>query len=100
MIKILEKKKNILKEHYKELQKSYGVKKIGIFGSYVREEQKKDSDFDILVEFEDDFEIGLLKFINLENYLSNLLGIKVDLVEISSLKPRIGKNILKEVIYI
>ena len=100
MLKIIEEKKKILKDHYKELQLKYGVKKIGIFGSYVREEQKEGSDFDILVEFKDDSEIGLLQFMNLENFLTDLLGIKVDLVEISSLKPRIGKNILKEVVYI
>jgi predicted nucleotidyltransferase len=50
------------------------------------------------VEFEEDAQIGLLKFVNLENYLSDLTGVKVDLVEKSALKPRIGKNILREII--
>jgi hypothetical protein len=50
------------------------------------------------VEFEEDAKIGLLKFVNLENYLSDLIGFKVDLVEKSALKTRIGKNILREVI--
>jgi len=80
------------------LKEKYGVKEIGIFGSYVSGEYKEKSDLDILVEFEEDAKIGLLKFVNLENYLSDLIGVKVDLVEKSALKPRIGKNILREVI--
>jgi len=89
---------NILEKHKEELKEKYGVKKIGIFGSYVREEYKEKSDLDILVEFKEDAKIGLLKFVNMENYLSELIGVKVDLVEKSALKPRIGKHILKEVV--
>ncbi len=88
---------SILKEYKEELKEKYGVKEIGIFGSYVREEDKEKSDLDILVEFEEDAKIGLLKFVNMENYLSELTGVKVDLVEKSALKPRIGKHILEEV---
>jgi len=97
--KVLNLKKitNILKECKEKLKEKYGVKEIGIFGSYVREEDKEKSDLDILVEFEEDAKIGLLKFVNMENYLSELTGVKVDLVEKSALKPRIGKHILKEV---
>jgi len=94
----LEKLISILKDYKKELKKRYGVKKIGVFGSFVRGEDKKKSDLDILVEFEEEAKIGLLKFVNMENYLSELLGVKVDLVEKSVLKPRIGKHILKEVV--
>jgi predicted nucleotidyltransferase len=90
---------DILKKHENELKKKYGIKKIGIFGSYLRGEAKEGSDFDILVEFEQDVDIGFLKFVEIENRLSDLLGVKVDLVEKSALKPRIGKHILKEVIY-
>jgi predicted nucleotidyltransferase len=90
---------DILKKHEKELKKRYGIKKMGVFGSYLRGETKEESDFDILVEFEEDANIGLLKFVEIENHLSDLLGVKVDLVEKSALKPRIGKHILKEVIY-
>ena len=92
--------KGILKKHERELKKRYGVKEIGIFGSYVREEQREYSDIDVLVEFEPNSRISLLDFIELEDYLSDLLGIKVDLVEKSALKPRIGKYILKEVVYL
>ncbi|RLI79785.1 nucleotidyltransferase [Archaeoglobales archaeon] len=92
--------KRILKKHESELKEKYGVKKIGVFGSYVRGGQKKGSDIDILVEFYPDAEMDLIKFVELEEYLSDLLGIKVDLVMKSALKPRIGKHILKEVVYI
>jgi len=92
--------KRLLKKHERELKETYGVREIGVFGSYVRGEQKKDSDIDILVEFYPDADMDLIKFVELEEYLSDLLGIKVDLVMKSALKPRIGKRILKEVVYI
>lgn len=80
------------------LEKEYGIKNIAIFGSYVRGEEKSDSDLDILVEFEKP--IGLLKFVDLKLKLSEVLGVKVDLVMKSALKPRIGKKILEEAIYL
>ncbi|MHA1283621.1 MAG: nucleotidyltransferase family protein [Promethearchaeota archaeon] len=85
--------KNYLKDKYK-------IKEIGIFGSYLRGEAKKESDLDILIEFEPKARINLLEFVELENYLSDFLGIKVDLVEKYELKPRIGKCILNEVKYL
>jgi uncharacterized protein len=91
---------NILKKHKEELKKRYNIKEIGVFGSYVRGEDKEKSDLDILIEFEEDADVDLLEFVNMENYLSEIIGIKVDLVEKSGLKPRIGKHILKEVISI
>jgi uncharacterized protein len=96
----IEEMKKILGEHKEELKERYKVKETGIFGSYLRGEQKSGSDLDVLVEFANDANVGLLEFINLENYLSKLLGVKVDLVMKSVLKPRIGKHILKEVVYL
>jgi len=104
MVKIknisLERMKSILREHKKELEEKYQIEEIGIFGSYVRGEQKTVSDVDILVEFNPDARISLLDFVGLENYISDLLEVKVDLVEKSALKPRIGKHILREVVYL
>ena len=91
--------RNILK-YKEEIKRKYQVKEIGIFGSYVKGKQREASDLDILVEFESGAKIGLLKLINLENYLSDLLGIKVDLVIKSALRPKIEKQILKEAIYL
>ena len=98
--KILTRIKDTLKKHKAEIKKRYKIKKIGIFGSYLRGEAGETSDLDILVDFEEDSKVGLLEFVGIENYLSDLLGIKVDLVEKSALKPIIGKQILKEVIYL
>jgi len=97
--KTLDEIKKILKKHKKELKEKYGIKEIGIFGSYLRGEAKEESDLDILVEFKPDAKISLLDFVEL-NYLSDLLGVKIDLVEKSALKPRIGKQILSEVVYL
>jgi len=80
------------------LKEKFRVKKIGIFGSYSRGEQRKTSDVDVLVEFY--VAPSLLKFIAMENYLSEILGIKVDLVMKNSLKRYIGEHILNEVIYV
>jgi len=85
-----------LRQNMPELERRYKVKKLGVFGSYIRGEQHKGSDLDLLVEFNDP--PGLLKFIEMEYYLSDLLGIKVDLVMKDTLKPTIGKRVLSEVI--
>jgi hypothetical protein len=89
--KKLEKQKSFIAERYK-------VKSIGIFGSYVRGEERKDGDIDILVEFSQP--IGFFAFLDLEEYLTDLIGVKVDLVSKKALKPRIGKYILQEVMQV
>ena len=66
---------------------NYNVKSLQVFGSYIRKEQKKGSDLDILVEFSQP--IDLFKFIELEAYLSKLLGIKVDLDLAFIFRPRV-----------
>jgi predicted nucleotidyltransferase len=78
------------------LAERYQVQSLGIFGSYVRQEQGPDSDLDMLVTFSET--PSLLKFIALENYLSDLLGVKVDLVMQDALKPNIRPHILREVV--
>ena len=85
-----------LRARLPELYERYGVRWLGVFGSYVRGEQSEESDLDLLVEF-DERPLGLLQFIALEDELSDALGVKVDLVEKSALKPAIGRRILAEV---
>lgn len=97
-MKNFEEIKEILSQSKQIVQKKYKVKEMGIFGSYVRGEQNEASDVDVLIDFEQ--APSLLKFIELENYLSDTIGVKVDLVMKRALKPRIGKNILTEVIYL
>ena len=92
--------KNRLTEQKIYLENQFHVKKLGILGSYVRGEETVTSDLDILIEFESGYRFGLLTFCHLENYLSDLLEVNVDLVMKDSLKPRIGQKILSEVIYL
>jgi len=84
----------ILQAYLPELRKRYGVRGLWLFGSYLRGEQHKGSDLDVLVEF--DRAPSFFEFIRLERYLSELLKMKVDLVMKSALKPAIGRHILEE----
>jgi predicted nucleotidyltransferase len=86
--------------HYQEphLAEKYGVKIVGIFGSYVRDEQGPDSDLDILIELERPPRISLIGLVELEHYLSDVLGVKVDVAIKENLKKRIGQRILSEVV--
>ena len=79
------------------LRERFKVETIGIFGSYVRGEQKRKSDLDVLVEFSDP--PSLFEFVELEDFLSQKLGVKVDLVMRDALKPRIKDSILSEAVY-
>ena len=83
--------------HLPELRERYGVRTLGVFGSYVRGEQKPRSDLDLLVEF-DGRPLTLIQVIALEQHRSDLLGVKGDLIEKKTLKPAIGRHILQEVI--
>lgn len=93
-IRSLETLLKTLRQQLPLLAERYGVITLDVFGSYVRAEQKADSDLDILVTFRE--APSLLTFIAIENYLSDTLGVKVDLVMKDSLKPAIGKIILSE----
>jgi hypothetical protein len=86
-----------LRVHLPKLREHYGVRTLGVFGSYVRGEQRPRSDLDLLVEF-DARPLTLIQVIALEQHLSDLLGVKVDLVEKKTLKPAIGRHILQEVV--
>ncbi len=88
--------RKILVTHRQELEHRFHISSLGLFGSQLRGDQQEDSDLDILVTF---FTTpSLLQFANLQYHLSDLLGVKVDLVMQDSLKPNIGKRILKEVV--
>ena len=89
---------NKIRSSKPEIVKEFHVKEIGVFGSYVRGEEKDDSDIDILIEFEKP--IDLFRFLDLEERLSELSGRKVDLVSKKALKPHIGKVIFEEVQYL
>lgn len=80
------------------LKKKYHVKRIGLFGSFARGEQRIGSDVDLLVEFKTP--IGFFEFIRLENFLSRTLHKKVDLISKKALKTAVKKEIFKEVRYV
>lgn len=85
-----------LRQELPQLSTAYEVASLGVFGSYSRDEPQPGSDLDLLVTFREP--PGLLRFIELEYHLSHLVGLKVDLVMRSSLKPRIGQRILNEAV--
>ncbi|MGO4889917.1 nucleotidyltransferase family protein [Anaerobacillus sp. MEB173] len=93
-MKVLEKQ---IKASKKFLQEEYGIKKIGIFGSYARNEQQDSSDVDILIESEK--ALGL-EFLSIKYYLEDILGVKVDLATETMLKPQLREQILKEIVYL
>lgn len=93
-------KENILSEIkylHEYLKEEYHISEIGLFGSVIRGEATPQSDLDILVSFTEPPD--LFTFIRLEQFLTDKLGIKVDLVLKDSLKPHIGEYILSEVVY-
>ena len=94
----LEEIKKIINEHKPILEERFKVNSIGMFGSYVRKSQKEKSDIDVLVGFYET--IDLFEFVELEDFLREILSIKVDVVMKETLKPRIKDRILKEAVYI
>lgn len=80
------------------LRRKFKVKRLGIFGSFVRGQARRYSDVDVLVEFSEG--IDLLDFVAMERYLRDQTGAKIDLVSIKALRPEFRGTILNEVIYI
>lgn len=91
---ISEKQKNIIKN----ITSKYNAKMVGIFGSYARNEQTTESDLDVLIDF--DSKINLLDLIGLEQELTELLGIKVDLVTLKSVNKKLEAYINQDIIRI
>jgi uncharacterized protein len=88
----------LLKKHKTEILSNYNLSQMGIFGSYSRGEETAKSDVDILIDVQRP--MGLLRFVHLKNHLHALLGIKVDLVMKSALKPALREIILRETRYL
>lgn len=90
----------LLTQEKSRLFADHKIRELGIFGSYTRSEEKEDSDLDILVDYIPDYCPSLLKFISLENRLTDMLGIKVDLVMKDGIREEIKPYILKDIQYI
>jgi predicted nucleotidyltransferase len=90
--------KQCLTEQKSLLKNKYHISNVGIFGSYVRGEQRNGSDVDVLIDYHK--APSLVALIEIENMLSDLLGMKVDLVTSKGLKPQLRQHILDEVVYL
>ena len=98
MVKNKEKIISIIKSHRNDIE-SFGVRKLGLFGSFIREEQDPESDIDFLVEFYPERK-NYDNFIHLSFLLETLLEHRIELVTSESLSPYIKPNIMKEVEYV
>jgi predicted nucleotidyltransferase len=85
-----------LRKNAKDIKARFAVKRIGLFGSFARSEQKASSDIDILVEFD---KPTFRNFMDLSFYLEDLFGREVDLVTVKGLHPRIRPYVEKDVIW-
>lgn len=97
-MKTLNEIKVVLSAHREELSDCFRVKKMGVFGSYARGEQKRGSDLDVLVEFDEP--VSLLGLAKVENFLGDLLGVKVDVVPKKDIRPELRKRILAETVFV
>ncbi|MBT4288780.1 MAG: nucleotidyltransferase family protein [Deltaproteobacteria bacterium] len=97
-MKTLSDVKKRLTSHKSMLQEKYKVDQIGIFGSFIRNEQTPNSDLDILVNYTE--APDLISLIELEYYLSEILELNIDLVTSNGIKSQLKNDILKEVVYL
>ncbi len=95
-MKALDEIRRILREHAPIVAERYGVQVVGIFGSYARGEQQESSDLDLLVEYLQP--ISLLDLVGAELYLSDVLGVKVDLVPRRAVRKELRDHIFREAV--
>ena len=86
-----------LRAHEREL-KAAGIVRLSIFGSTARDDAGWFSDVDLLAAFDESRRFSLLDVIHIENQLADLLGVRVDLIEEGTLKPRVQKNVEAEAV--
>ena len=97
-MKSLEEIKHIFQQNKPFLLENYRITELGIFGSYAREEQTENSDVDVLIDYQK--APTLIMLVELREYLSDLVNMKVDVVTKKGLKPRIRERVLSEVVYV
>jgi predicted nucleotidyltransferase len=90
--------RTILHSHESELRLRYGISSLSIFGSVVRGEARDDSDVDILATFSQP--VGLLKLIDAEYYIGDLLGSRIDLIPSDEVRPELQNHIYNEAVRI
>jgi predicted nucleotidyltransferase len=89
---------NILRDKKVDLAQNYGVRKMALFGSYARNEQKEGSDIDVVVEFEKP--ISGLRFVSLAEAIESAIGMRADVVPADGIKPRYFDFIGKDLVYV
>jgi len=89
--------KSLLIEN-KKLLKDFGVRKIGLFGSYLHQAESDDSDIDLLVDADDN--MSLLRFSDLQIKLSEIFGHKIDLVSVNGISKYIKPTVMREVEFV
>ena len=94
---LLNQAKKIIQSHKKDLNK-LGVRTLAVFVSVARDESKRKSDVDIMIDF--DSKKGLFVFMDIKSYLEEILDCDVDLVTKNALHPALKQNILKEAKYV
>ncbi len=87
----------IISEHEKEI-KAFGVDRLSLFGSVARDEAGPDSDVDVLVEFDPGTRVGMFRFLDLKEFLEQVLDRRVDLVTKDSLRRQLRDRILEEAV--
>lgn len=97
-MKTFDELRQVLSQQKQSLCENYQITEIGIFGSYARGEQTESSDVNILVDYET--APTFIMLVEFRDFLSRLLGLKVDIVTKNGLKPRILERVLAEAIYI
>jgi uncharacterized protein len=95
-MKTLNEIRTVLREHVDELRERYGITNLAVFGSVVRGEATEKSDVDILATF--NRPVGLLKLIDAEYYLGELLGAKVDIIPFDEVRPELQERIYHEAV--
>lgn len=98
-MKSSEEVKNILARYKGKLKEKFKVKELGIFGSYVKNKQKKKSDIDILIEFEEGYKT-FDNYMELKFFLEEILNARVDLVLKNVIREEIKERILSEALYV
>lgn len=89
-----------LKQEKSTLEKYYGITKLGLFGSYSRDEAKSNSDIDILFEVKNNTKFSMFQYLKLNQYLEDILHSKVDLVREATVKDALKEYIEKDLIYV
>ncbi len=89
-----------LKDIKPDLEMEFHITKLALFGSYARNEAKKESDIDLLFEIEKDSKFTLFGFAKMKSQLEDIFKIKVDLVKENGLKERLKKYVYKDVVYV